>query len=316
MPTIYGRVQAVEEEMAGSQVTTDATTSDSLLFVGSTVDFSEEGGGALLVLEDGTTQPVTYLGVDDVAQTVILSALLPVAVPADSELRLDPPSVERWAKVVVDEDGEAISARVPHGLFDKLREGIRPDDDSMESVSLDLVADEYVVRDVLGQEPSTDAAFTPIPLMIAALLTPVTISTGLTYNTVTGWTVLQSVGGDDAITYDPSTGQFKVHKDGYYSVSNTAVMWEDESPAAWAAAGRRAIRVYYNTFIGSFSAGVNVQDATTRRITTPALTPTKGLIVGESIEFQVSQNSGGDVDLVGDSTGTSSFVCIEFRGPK
>lgn len=314
---VYGQVQAVREEYAGSQVTTDATTADAILFVGSTVDFVETGGDVLLILEDGTTQAVTYTGVDDDAGTVILGALLPVSVPANSEVRLDPPTVERWAQVVIDEDGEGVAARVPHSLFDKLREGIRTTEETMESVSLDLVADEWVIVDILGDQPSTDPAYTPIPLMVAALLSPVTIPTALTYSTVTGWTVLADYGTpEDRISYDPSTGIFKVHKDGFYTVSNTAVMWEDESPAAWATNGRRAIRAWYTTFVGAFSGGVNVQDATTRRITTSVITPTKGLVEGEGIEFQVSQNSGGDVDLVGDSTGTTSFVCIEYRGPR
>ncbi len=177
MSPTYGRVQAVWEELASSEVVAAGTTSDAFLLVGSTVDFDDTGGEVTLIFFDDVTAPVTipYSGFDEDTDALIFPALLPLDVPVDTEVRVSPEVVERWAAVVVDEAGDAISSRIPHDLFDKLPEGDRAEDE-MESVQIrrgvtDYEDDEWVVTEVYGIAPSPDGAYLATATVTADALT-------------------------------------------------------------------------------------------------------------------------------------------------
>lgn len=296
-----GVVTEVQVDIQGSELSTAATVGNATLYVENAEEYDTAGG----VIELNDAQ-FAYTTAD--LDTSSLTLVNPCPIAGEIGDRV---SVVSGGKVARDyqllvsiSDGEAITVPIPYGDRSLWTPGPQN-----PPIPVTVSDDHSLVLDAPNREPAIDGAYVQTPFLIAALLTAETISSGLTYQTVLGWTVLYSAGGpsgDISIAFDSSTGRFTVPRDGRYSISDTAVLWEDQSSS-----GRRAIRPYFNA---TTPGGVNIQDASTRRITTALVTPPKDLMAGDTIEVQVSQNSGGTVDLVGESTGASSFVSIEWRG--
>jgi len=147
-----GIVQSVTEGRAGSELVAPAPAGATVLQLGDAVDFNEDGG--LLILDDLTV--VSYASADLDTDELHLHTPLAEAWPEETSVEVYPLVVERRVLVQLDLDGEAVDARVPHYLFDRLPLGTREDG---ERVSLSLDGSEWVVADLLGQEPFVDGSY-------------------------------------------------------------------------------------------------------------------------------------------------------------
>jgi microcystin-dependent protein len=148
-----GTVESIAEVVLGDELATAVTAGAGTLTLGDVVDFNESGGQLLIGAEI-----LAYTGLDDDANTITLTSGLANAYSVGEPVYVYPDSRERQATVRLDDDGEAVVARVPHALYDRLAEGTR-DDASAEVVSLYLDGDEWVVDDVLGIEPLVDGSY-------------------------------------------------------------------------------------------------------------------------------------------------------------
>ncbi|MFE9497260.1 hypothetical protein [Streptomyces collinus] len=149
----YGYVHDVREVTLGSFLDGDHLTGATTLKVMDAADFNEEGGS--LVLED---QTLIYLSVDMEADTIVLAS--PLAADYDNGLPLyiTPLSYEKQAVVVLDGFDEAITAIVPHSLYDRLPDGIR-EDFARESVTIELENSTWLVKNVYGIVPTIDGQY-------------------------------------------------------------------------------------------------------------------------------------------------------------
>lgn len=301
-----GTIEAVEEQQLGDELVGDVAIGDIFMLVSDADDF-EEAGGQLLVDDE----LLSYSGIDDDAGTLWLTSATTAAHSAGTPVWVAPDARERIASVRLDEDGEAITARVPHALYDRVPEGVR-DPDAQESVLLELDDGEWIIDDVLGASPVIDASFIEAPLFIGYLPTEVTIPSGGVddYTTVLGWAVSTQRGG---MTYDETTGEVIVSRDGWYSLASSAVMWQAEFPKG---SGTRVVQPYFNTVFGIIPGGKVAIAASDTRQSCPIVTPLVQLSRDERVLIRVQQDSGGPLQLIGDATWRStSFWCVEYRGP-
>lgn len=149
--TETGRVLSVEEQLPGSTLSATALAGDEALSVASTEDFAE-GGGTLQVRSGSTVQIIDYGPPDDVALTLPLLTPLESAAEESDEVSL-PGAIERYAAVALeDAPDEAILARIPHSLIQKLPAGVR-DLDDLDAVRIrEEKPGLWVVEDVLARE--------------------------------------------------------------------------------------------------------------------------------------------------------------------
>lgn len=155
-----GTVVNVFETTIGDELAVDAPPGSTSITLVDAVDFDEEGGTALVADE-----LVTYDSADLDTDTLALSAPLAGSYLAGDSVLVQPASYERTAVVELDEgDGEAIDARVPHALYDRIPEGTR---DVSESVSLVLDGGEWVIEDIIGQQPLVDGSFIDVDTLPA-----------------------------------------------------------------------------------------------------------------------------------------------------
>lgn len=159
--TEYGNVVEVEETIAGGELTADANPGATVLQLNTVLDFNEDGGTLIV----GDAEVIDYLATDPDAATVTLVAGLASPALAGDPVSPYPLIVERVALVDLDDDGDGISARVPHALFERLPEGSRSDD--REAVTITRDGSAWVVEDVLGREPLIDASFIDVTTLPA-----------------------------------------------------------------------------------------------------------------------------------------------------
>lgn len=145
-----GVIVNVSEVVAGDELTVDASAGATSLQLGDAVDFDETGG--TLTVGDEAHE---YVSADLDTDVITLAMPLSAAWAAGEPVRPFPESRTRVATVQLDVDGEAIDARVPHALFDKIAEGVR---ESGEHVTLTLDGSEYVISDVIGRVPVVDGS--------------------------------------------------------------------------------------------------------------------------------------------------------------
>lgn len=148
-----GKVVAVFVVPTGDELELDAVTGQTVLQLSDVADFSETGGQVQI---NETTYP--YMGIDDDLNTLTLATGLVEDVPMDTKVFLYPLSNEKWAMVQVVDIEEPVDARIPHQLTDLFDEGVR-DLGDQESVSIVLEGGDWVVRDVIGKEPSIDGGY-------------------------------------------------------------------------------------------------------------------------------------------------------------
>jgi hypothetical protein len=156
-----GRIEAVEESIAGSELSQDENSGVTLLHVLDTADFAEDGGTLIIRSQDGTTtETVDYTEVDDDELTITLATATTTAFLEGDRVELVPEVIERTALVLLDDDDddEVIYARVPISLYDRVPTGIRAEGDQ-ESFLVEWDGEEYVLYDQLGERPVISGTF-------------------------------------------------------------------------------------------------------------------------------------------------------------
>ncbi len=76
--------------------------------------------------------------------------------------------IERLATVMLPDQQEELVLRVPRGLWDRLPTGIRQRDLTPETVALEVAEGEWVMTDVVGEDPSLDGSYidyTTLPIV-------------------------------------------------------------------------------------------------------------------------------------------------------
>lgn len=151
-----GTVVNVVEVLAGSELVGNTSIGAGTITVVDPTDFNPEGGTFQLGAE-----LVTYTSVDDVTAIVTLSGTLAATHTDGDRVDLLPATVERWAHVLAEDQEEALEARVPHALYDRVPVGVR--DEALSELELvELERDtggELIVADVLQAEPVVDGSF-------------------------------------------------------------------------------------------------------------------------------------------------------------
>lgn len=148
-----GTIAVVTDTPLGGELAVDALIGSTTLTLVDAEDLNEDGGQLSI---GGET--IAYVATDLDTDVVTLATPTTLAHTVEDELTVLPPSVEREAQVVLDTDGESVTARVPHALWDRIGEGIR-DADTAERVTLALDSGVWYLQDVLGQAPVIDGEF-------------------------------------------------------------------------------------------------------------------------------------------------------------
>lgn len=153
-----GRVQAVQDETAGSELAAQASSGAQTLSLES-VDWADETGGSVTIGTDSRL----YDSVDYDLSTLHITAGTSQIWPEGTEVTIPNPTTVRWVEVMIegqaDEDGgEPLVARVPNILRDRFPLGTR-EPASGEWV---LVVDDgegYYVQDLPGTELVIDGTY-------------------------------------------------------------------------------------------------------------------------------------------------------------
>lgn len=153
MTEAQGKVYSVETYPSGTTVLADYAIGATVLEVGSVLDLQETGGQ--LVIE-GNVYDYTL---DSEAALITLPVPLTTAVEDGAVLLVTPPSEEKRAFIFVDENEDAVIALVPHSLQGDFDEGIR-EDLERETVVLEEVRGQWVIKDVVALEPLTEIRLT------------------------------------------------------------------------------------------------------------------------------------------------------------
>jgi hypothetical protein len=149
-----GFVTAVVQQPGGSALASPVAVGAVTLLVGDAADFEYTGG--TLDIGPGVEQ-LPYVGVDDAAGTVALGQPTTQAYDEGTPVNIQPAAVQRLAYVHCDDldGGDDLVARVPHGLYPLLREGIRAVTDQ-EPVVVDFDGSWWVVTNVVNVRPGLD----------------------------------------------------------------------------------------------------------------------------------------------------------------
>lgn len=148
-----GYIYDVRLAVAGSYVTEDTAAGVTVLQVDDAVDFVETGGTLTIA---GVNYE--YVSADMETDTITLATPLAVDMDAADADEAFPRVVSKEAAVVVEDYEDAISARVPHSLHDRLALGIREDEDR-EYVGISDDSGSWSVVDVFAGEPVIDGSY-------------------------------------------------------------------------------------------------------------------------------------------------------------
>lgn len=146
-----GTLVEVREFAVGGELAAPVEAGSMGISLLDAVDF-EEDGGLLRIGEE----VLAYLSADLESDAIQLAEPLAGSYEEGEQVYVYPEHRERIASVQYEDQGEAITARVPHALYDRVPEGIR---DEPELVTLELDGPEWVLADVLGKEPAIDGGF-------------------------------------------------------------------------------------------------------------------------------------------------------------
>jgi hypothetical protein len=139
--------------------------------------------------------------------TVDLGAALLNAYAVDTPVRLYPPTYERMVYCIPEGQYEEIAARVPDKLLTRLLTRTR-DDATSETVEIEIRDDAWVVADVVGDYPATDASYI-IPFTLPTAVGPNSPSSGSDVATffAEAWTAPGNVAtSDDTYAHAVGTG--------------------------------------------------------------------------------------------------------------
>jgi hypothetical protein len=148
-----GYVHDVRLVTLGSFLDGAHLTGSTQLKIMDAADFNEEGGSLIL---DGLT--LDYVSADIEADTLTLASPLGADYEDGVPLSISPLTYEKQAVVVLDGFDEALTAIIPHSLYDRLPDGIR-EEFGRESVTIELQNSTWKVSDVYGKEPVIDGSY-------------------------------------------------------------------------------------------------------------------------------------------------------------
>lgn len=148
-----GYIHDVRLVTLGSFLDGEHLTGATTLKVMDAADFNEEGGS--FILDD---QTLDYVSADIETDTLELVSPLAADYEDSVPLYINPLTREKQAVVVLDGYDEALTAVVPHSLYDRLPDGIR-EEFNRESVTIELENSTWKVKDVYGKEPVIDGSY-------------------------------------------------------------------------------------------------------------------------------------------------------------
>lgn len=168
-----GRISNVVEERLGTELAEDADSGATAITVADVLSLDGDGGEILIgsstyysPIEGGPlappiTEEIAKYTVDDAeAGTLTLTTPLVNDHSAEESVWMEPATYERVAWVQGHGQEEALPARIPHSLWDRIPLGIRPVDTAEgEEVETSPVGSGLVVTDVLGQPPAIDGNY-------------------------------------------------------------------------------------------------------------------------------------------------------------
>jgi len=281
----------------GSELDQAALATDTVLYVG---DASAYDPGMAVEVNEFR---LMVASTDTDAGTVTLTTPLGVAadigdrvfVVAGGEVAND------YTLDVVTSDGESLE--IPVDFSDRALWVSGPID---PPVPVTLTDDLVKVLDAPGRAAIINPLATPTPLFIGYLDVDQAIPSSLDYQYVTGWVPQVTREG---MIYNGVFATVEVPLDGYYSVT-AATLWQANST------GRRGIKpMYGSTAFGLIEGSEFKIDASSSQMTTPTSSALKPCGAGDTIAIQVTQNSGGSLNILGDSAGIKSWFQVEYRGP-
>lgn len=170
-----GILTEVTQITLGSETATSHASGATQLQVYDTSDFSEEGGYLKILIdveggvppeppEGGEVDPnvaveishiLIYSTKNDDTNFITLVDPLPEAIDAETQVFPLPLTIEKWAQVLIDDDDEAIVARIPYTISPTVETGIRGENE-YEGVTVQLQGMEYVVVDMPGKADYLD----------------------------------------------------------------------------------------------------------------------------------------------------------------
>lgn len=301
-----GIISSIQPGTLGTSAAASATTGATSLVLSDATDYSLTGG--VIGLDESTS--VRFSEIDEDTNIATLLDPLPFDVEVGDPLTNVTPSGHDAISFLVWADLQDGGGVHPYPADHSLVAFLTSKGDALAgSVAvieegLDLGP---VVRSIINEDPRIDATSAAWPLFIGYLDVDQSIPGGSGYTTVTDWQT-QAIRGLD---YNPIFHQVEIQLAGYYSVTGSAVMWEYNTT------GRRAIRPMFNSTAFGLVPGAEyvIDTSVTSRLTTPVASPLKPMGVGDAITLEVSQTSGGALDVIGDATGVKSFLCVQYCGP-
>ena len=163
-----GRVHEVSAEEFGSVLTADHAAAVTVLNVKSAVDFDEKGGTLSFIdpadSAGSAVLTATYTKADKDANTVTLAAGLAVALDQDHAINvvgIDEES-DYVAQVMIEDEDEPVTARIPDFIRRHLPEGIR-EEAQREGVRIEEdEGGEVYVAEVYGLAPPQEVVQSPV----------------------------------------------------------------------------------------------------------------------------------------------------------
>jgi len=145
------RVLNVYDEVHGAELAVDTPSGSTTLQLAAEPWAFDELGGFCAVHHN---DKLPYDTIDDDAMTIHLTQPTPADYGAGAFVAVWPKAVTRWAEIAWadEDDGETAVVRVPHHLKAFILPGARLHD-RQEPVIIELVIDEYAIKDVLGIRP-------------------------------------------------------------------------------------------------------------------------------------------------------------------
>lgn len=150
---MQGVVLEVSERPRAYTIATDVLAGASILTLTTVEDLPQPLGE--LEIDGGV---YSYSEVDPESGIVTLNTPLALDLFDADIIHQSPRVIEKWAIVELQASNDAILALVPHGLWDRIPEGVRVPEDQ-ESVVIAIQEGDWVILDIIGSQPLMDGTF-------------------------------------------------------------------------------------------------------------------------------------------------------------
>ena len=170
---MYGRIVSVAERTRGSELKQAHAAGATTLVLEDTLDFEEPDEGSTVtvrMLFGGEQEFAFVTALDDDLGTMSLATGLSKAYGEGARIEVYPIAKVRVAEIRLEdaeEQGETLDTVVPHALYDRIDTGIRAQG---EAVALVETEDDWMVGDVMGDEPQADGKFIRAGTIVAEKL--------------------------------------------------------------------------------------------------------------------------------------------------